>query len=133
MEISSENQAVFMELQMLEQKMKQLEAQINAINKQTSEMHGIVESLKAIDASQGKEALLPIGKGIFIKSNLTSKNLLLNIGSGIVIEKGVAETIRLVDEQVAKLNEMALEYQQEIESAARNIEGTIAQLQNSQK
>ena len=133
MEMSQENQQVIMELQMLEQKMKQLEAQINAIQKQTNEMQGIIESLEAVEKNGGEEMLLPIGKGIFIKNKPTSKNVLLNIGSGTVIEKDIPGTIKLINDQINKLNEMAVEYQMEMMKSERKIEEMIEGIQKGQK
>ena len=125
-----EQQQIIMDLQMQEQRIKQLEAQINAIQKQIVEMQGITESLEAIDKSTTEnEVLLPIGRGIFVKNKITSKNVLLNIGSGIVIEKNAKDTTKLVDEQAKKLSMMANEYQEEIISISRKIESTISKLQ----
>ncbi|MEK6919067.1 MAG: prefoldin subunit alpha [Nanoarchaeota archaeon] len=132
-EMNPQQQAVIMELQMIEQKMKQLEAQISAIQKQTGEMEGIIESLAAVERNNGEEMLLPIGKGIFIKNKPTSKNVLLNIGSGTVIEKDIKGTIKLIDEQITKLNEMAAEYQLEMMKSEKKIEEMIEGIQKTQQ
>ena len=131
--MNPQQQAVIMELQMIEQKMKQLEAQISAIQKQTGEMEGIIESLAAVERNNGEEMLLPIGKGIFIKNKPTSKNVLLNIGSGTVIEKDIKGTIKLIDEQITKLNEMAAEYQLEMMKSEKKIEEMIEGIQKTQQ
>jgi len=128
-DLNPKQQEAIMELQMLEQKIKQLEAQINAIGKQINEMRGITESLETIDSNNGKETLLPLGKGIFIRTNLGSSNVLLNIGSGVVVEKNAKGTIKLIDEQVKKLTEMAEKYQKEIIDSSRKIEEMISKLQ----
>lgn len=127
MELTEEQQTAFMEMQMMEQKNKQLEAQTNAIAKQIAEMEGLIESLIAIEKND--EALLPIGKGIFFKNKITNKNLLLNIGSGIIIEKDIPVTIKLIKEQITKLNEMAMRYQEEFMKAQRRMEELISKLQ----
>ncbi len=125
-----EQQRTIMDLQMQEQRIKQLEAQINAIQKQAGEMQGITESLETIDKSEKEnEVLLPIGRGIFVKNKITSKNVLLNIGSGVVIEKNAKDTIKLVNEQTRKLSQMSQEYQEEIINISRKIEQTISKLQ----
>ena len=129
--LNLDQQKIIMDLQMQEQRIKQLEAQIGAIDKQINEMKGITESLEAIDKTDEKdsEVLLPIGRGIFVRNKLTSKNVILNIGSGVVIEKNAKDTIKLVNEQIKKLSMMSQEYQEEIIKISREIENTISKLQ----
>lgn len=129
--MEAEQQQVFMELQMMEQRMKQLDAQINAIQKQVVEMQEIISSLEAIENNSGGEMLLPVGKGIFIKNKPSSKNVLLNIGSGTIIEKDIEGTIKLINEQIKKLNEMGAEYQVDMMKSERRIEEMISNLQKT--
>ncbi len=126
-----EQQKIITDVQMQEHRIKQLEAQLGAIDKQINEMRGITESLESIDKTDEKnsEVLLPIGRGIFVRNKLTSKNVILNIGSGVVIDKNAKDTIKLVNEQIKKLSMMSQEYQEEIISMSRKIESTISKLQ----
>ncbi len=131
-ELSSGQQQVMLEIQLLHQRAKQVEAQIEAISKQVSEMHDIILSLEEIDKSPEKEALLPVGRGIFLKSKIgNSKNVLLNIGSGIVVEKSIEETKELVKKQVEKLEEMKKRHSSEISSLSGRIELLISEIQNN--
>ena len=132
-ELSSEQQQAMLEIQLLHQRGKQLEAQSEAVGRQVSEMQEIAASLEEIDKNPEKEALFPVGKGIFLKSKIRSnKSLLLNIGSGVIIEKSIKETRELVEKQAEKLEEMKKGHASEINSLSMKIEGLIRKVQKQE-
>ncbi|MBS3074166.1 prefoldin subunit alpha [Candidatus Pacearchaeota archaeon] len=129
-ELNSGQQQAMMEIQILHQRGKQLEAQIEVIGRQVSEMYEIAASLKEIDKNPGKEALLPVGKGIFLKSKIgNNKSLLLNIGSGVVIEKSIKEAKELVEKQAEKLEEMRKENISEMDNLSGKIDEMVREMQ----
>ena len=56
------------------------------------------------NVQEGSEIISPISSGIFLKSSLLdSKKLLVNVGSGTVVEKTIPETTKIIEEQEAEI------------------------------
>ena len=123
-------QQKYLELQVIDQQMKQLQRQLQLIESQMMEVTMTKEALNELGAvSKGTEMLAPISGGIFVRANLADSNkLAVNVGAGTVVEKTIPEVIRIMEEQeseirktynslaeeLQKLGEKALEIQEEL-------------------
>ena len=111
-----------MRLQMIQQEAGQLEEKLQTIDEQISSMEAIKASIKEIDKKDSKEFLANLGKGIFMKAEVTDKNLFVNVGKNTLIKKNPEETIKIIDDQVKKLFLGK-------EGVMRNIEGLQVEMQ----
>ena len=107
----SEEQAqqLMQQMQMLENHFAQLSQQessiINIIREANSALHSINET-KTQDESDG---LVPIGMGVYVQSKIQSKDkVVVNIGSGIAIEKDQNSAINWLESRLKEL-EVALQ------------------------
>ena len=96
-------------LNMLEQDAKQIEQQI-------AELQNLKIALGEIEKAKEKDEILAsLGKNIFVKMALLSKDLLVNVGAKTVVKKSIPETKKLVENDIAKLSELkdkiAVEFQ----------------------
>ena len=123
-----EQQQIFFEFQMYQQKAGQIEEQIKAVDKQINEMGEVAESLSILGRGKQK-SLLPIGKGIFIKSETDNPKLLVNIGSGIIVEKTPTEAEKLINTQIQKLGGMKEHQDKELENLHHQMEELIMKIQ----
>ena len=94
-------QQQYMEMQIIDQQMKQIQRQLQMIESQMVEVAATKEALNDLkDTKTGSEILAPISSGIFIKSNLAENTkLAVNVGSGTVVEKTIPEVINIIEEQ----------------------------------
>lgn len=94
-------QQKYMEYQMLEQQIKQMQEHAQKLEQQTAEIHAVKQSLEDMEKSEaGKEVLVPVSGGIFFRAELKDgKNFLVNVGSGVVVEKDAASTRELIENQ----------------------------------
>jgi len=106
-----ELQKKFMEYQMIEQKVGQMKEQLENAEEQSLQAAGTIENLQ--DLSQLKEdseILVPVNNGMFAKATLKkSDRILLNVGTGIVVDKSFDEAVALVgkqQEEIRKVKEM---------------------------
>ena len=85
-------QEIYMELQMVNQHLKQLHSQQEMIGQQTMEIQGAIQGLDEFSkTSDGSEILLPLSSGIFIKAKVANtKKLLMNVGAGVCVSKDLA-------------------------------------------
>jgi len=99
------DQENYQELQMLDYQLRQLQQVIENLDNQLVQVSEIKTSLLAFEKiNTEEEALMPIANGIFAKGRSSKdKTLLVNVGNNVVLEKTVAETVKMMDEQMVEL------------------------------
>jgi prefoldin alpha subunit len=123
-------QQKYMELQILDQQMKQIQKQLQLIEMQLSEVEATKEALNDLkNTKTDSEILAPISNGIFVKGKLIdNQKLAVNVGSGTVVEKSVPELIKIIDEQeqeIKKAHDSLAAEMQKLGTKALEIEKTL--------
>lgn len=118
-----EQQERMIRLSMLEQDAKQLEQQLMMIEQNIMELQVLQASLDDIEKAKEKEEMLSqIGKNIFARTELLSKELLVNVGAKTMVKKSIPETKKLIERDISKLSELK-------ENLAREFQSIVAELQ----
>ena len=129
----SEEQAqqLMQQMQMLENHFAQLSQQessiINIIREANSALHSINET-KTQDES---DALVPIGMGVYVQSKNQSKDkVVVNIGSGIAIEKDQNSAINWLESRLKELEVALQNVNSQKQQVADNLEIGKQQMQS---
>ena len=95
------------ELRALNMQAQMISEQLNRIDSGLMEIDYLKKSLDELNSTkENTEILAPVSNGIFAKAKLEKSNkLLVNVGTGIVVEKTFKETKELLDERIAEMNE----------------------------
>jgi len=103
-----ELQEKYMEFKMLEQKVKEFQQHIQALETQINELGEISKSLVDMkNVKSGSEVLVPLNSGIFAKAKLAESNeVIVNVGAGVLVEKKVEDAKELVEKQIAEMKKM---------------------------
>lgn len=121
-------QEKYLEYQMLEQQIKQLQEQLQTVAKQLEELEGIRDAIQRIEKTpHGTEVLVPMSSGIFLKTTLQeTTHLLVNVGDNVVVPKSFSDALSLIKKQqgdiqafqenLAKNFQLMLMHQQRIEA-----------------
>jgi prefoldin alpha subunit len=125
------NQEFLFKLSMFEQQIQQMQQQINAVEEGIMELSSLNIGLGEINNSEGKEILAPVGRGIFIKSKITSENLVVDVGGRNFVKKSVSETQEIIKKQIEKLEEIKKELTQGLEEIGREAEKIISEAQKN--
>ena len=97
-------QEYLIKIQMIQQEAQQLEQKMQMIDEQIIDMQSIKTSLADLkDKKKGDEMLSNLGKGIFVKTKLDDDKLFVNVGKEVMVKKTVAETEKVMEEQISKL------------------------------
>ena len=114
--MNEDTQRKYIEIQILEQQIKQIQKNLEILNQQIFELNMISNSLTEIKKTKiGQELLIPLGSGIFIKTELKDNNeILTNVGSDVVISKTNAETKTFIKSQTEFVTEMITKIEQEL-------------------
>jgi len=112
-----ELQRTYMEYQLVGNQIKQLQQQLQQVELSMSDIMSTKQNINDIQSSkEGSEMIVPLSNGIFTKAKLgQNKQLLVNVGAGIVVNKNFLEAAELLDNQLKELTS----YRQQI---AHNIE-----------
>jgi prefoldin alpha subunit len=114
------------ELQMLDSNARFVAEQLDSIDASLMEINYVKECLNELNSTKkGSEILAPISSGIFVKTKLEdSTKFFVNVGKGVVVEKTVPETIKLLDEKLKEISEARENLMDEL----KKIDGRLIEL-----
>lgn len=123
------NQELLMRASALHQQSQELEQQLEFIEKQINELSDFSKSLSNLSKTSQSEILAPLGKGVFIKSDIKDKKLFVEIGSGVVIRKTPEETSEVITSQISKLNELKAHISSQLDAFHKIMAETIGEIE----
>jgi prefoldin alpha subunit len=122
------DQEKYQQMQILDYQIKQLQKIVENIDAQLLEISNTTEALKEFEKLQkGDEILFPVANGIFAKGKLgENRKLNINIGSNVIVEKNITETINMMEKQAKDIesykSEVMMQLQKFMEKA-KEMEG----------
>jgi len=125
-----ESKEEILKFQAFEQKINQVQAQLNSVEEGIGELKFLEESLEELKGSKDKEILSPIGRGIFIKSKIISEELLVDVGEKNFVKKDIDSAKEMIKKQVEKLKNIQEELNLSLEKIGEEI---TLEMKNSQK
>lgn len=128
MEKNSENE-LMIKLSFFEQQIRQIQQQLEVIEKNVVEMTSLAIGLEEFKGAKGKEIMAQIAKNIFIKAKMVSDELLIDIGGGNFVKKDIDSTKKLIGEQVKKLENLREELNSALEKINEELTNTIMDAQ----
>ena len=124
-------QQKYMELQMLDQQMKQVQKQVEAIERQAMELDDVQQSLDELgNSKQGADMFVPLTNGIFLKARLEdNKKLAVNVGSNTVVSKDIPSTKAMLAEQAMEMRKFQSELVEQFETMSERAVALQSELQ----
>lgn len=100
-----EVQEKYVEFQIIDQQIKQVQKQLQTFDAQLSELESIKDALDELkNVKKGTEILVPVSSGIFIKSELKENDeLIVNVGSSVTVKKSVEQTKAMIENQLTEV------------------------------
>lgn len=119
--------------QVFEKQIFQLQEQLRSVEQALFDMSIIHSGLENLKGKTGEEIMAQIGQGIFVKANLSSEKIVVDIGGKNYVEKTIDETKEMIENQEIKIKEIKKEIDQELEKVNQEVTRTMQefQLQNS--
>jgi len=101
-------QKLYMQFQVLDQNIKQIQQQAQTLNAQLVELVGATRSLDDIkNVKNGTEILVPISSGVYAKAEIKdTENMLVNVGANINVKKSVDDTKKIIETQVEEMKKL---------------------------
>ncbi len=100
------------------QQMEILSGQLNMIEQQRLESAAAVESIRALEQSEDRIVLLPIGGGAVVRAQvLDPGHVMVNIGADVIVERTGADAVEYLQDRIT-----------ELEALGKQVSGSIEQL-----
>lgn len=112
------------EIQLLEATLNVIKSRLDLTEATLNESQMALETLKALEsAKEGDSILVPIGAGSYIFAKIEDINkVIVGIGANVCIEKTVKESINIISERIAKLEQIKASLQQQFIQASQKLE-----------
>ena len=106
----------YIEFQVLNQQINQLQQQLNSINNNIVELKVLGNSLDEIKKlKKENKILIPLGNNIFIKGKIEYNNeLIMGVGSKTLVKKDISNTKDTINNQIKELENINIQLEQEI-------------------
>ncbi len=126
-------QELYMEFQMLDQHIKQLQKQLEMITHQLIDLNVTSNSLDEFNKiEEGKEIFVPLSSGIFAKASIRdTSELLVNVGANVAVRKDVASTKRLIQNQIEEIKKIQKQMAEELDRLVEHAAQLEMQLQKT--
>src|SRR3989344_6425049 len=113
---------LYLEFQMLDQHIRQLHKQLEAVTQQLVEFtvtSSNLDEFKKISA--GTDIFAPLSSGIFAKASIKdTSDLLVNIGANVVVKKDIDSTKKLIQNQAEEIKKIQKQLIDNMEKMTNN-------------
>ncbi|MBD3262770.1 prefoldin subunit alpha [Candidatus Woesearchaeota archaeon] len=120
-------------LQLIGAQMQEIEKEVIEIenkSKELTNLKGNLDSLK--ETKKSAKAFPSLGMGIFAEGNITNtKEVLVNIGSNIVVKKDIESTKKLLDNQIKQTKDISKKLTQNMQNLVLRAQGLEQEIKNS--
>ncbi|MBN2566821.1 prefoldin subunit alpha [Candidatus Woesearchaeota archaeon] len=99
-------QEKYMEMQVLQNQIKQVERQLEVFETQLADLTKTMEALDQLGVvEEGDQIKVPLTNGIFVDATIgRTDRLTVNVGSDTLVSRTVPETKSILDEQVQEIS-----------------------------
>ena len=126
-----QTQQLLYQMQMLENLFGELTQKESSIINIIREANSAIHSIKGISTESESDSLVPLGLGAFMKSKVNSnEKIIINVGSGIAIEKNHADAINYLESRLKELEIVLQDTNQQRQQIAANLEHGKQQMQS---
>ena len=131
-EKEQKTQEIYMEYKAIDEHIKQLQKQLEALTNHLVEIHSTNSSLEDLDKiKKGKEIFVPISSGIFAKGTINdTSELLVNVGANVVVTKDIASAKKLIQHQIDEMKKVHKRMLEELQNMAQKAAELEMQLQS---
>ncbi len=130
---NEELQQKYMYFQMLQQQISKLSQQMEAFYQQLAELQDSQQSVKEMETPSEAETYVPLSGGIFVKAALKNDgNLLVNVGSSVVVEKSCQEGWDLLQDKLLQVEANLTEANRVMEALTSQATAVLQDLQAHQ-
>ncbi len=122
-EISNEEkEQALMQIRAMQEEAQKIEEQIIELERRKMELDIVMLGIDAISKQDSGDSLIPVGSGVFVEGKITNqKEVLLNIGSNIVLRKNIPDAKKTLEEQIKEIDELKKTLQKDLSEFVKSL------------
>lgn len=122
-----ELQLIVYEYELLEKRYEELKVMRENLSVLLKEYKTLQVTVENIKKEQGKEILLPLGTGVYIKTKLNNVDkLYVNVGANVVMTKSINDTIKKIKTEREKIRQEVLRLDEERKTIKKRLKEIAA-------
>lgn len=124
-------QKKYLELQEMEQQIKAYQENLMVLNQQLADILSLVDNIESLEKTKSDtKAYSAVGSGVFVESTIKDANhLLVNVGAGALVKKGVKEARETLLKQAEDLKSMHGRVENEMRGIILNAQKLQSEMQ----
>ena len=127
---AAEAQQKILMYQILQQQLEELRRQIAVVETRIAEIDMAKEAMEEISKQkESSDILIPMGNGFYMKGTASGKNILADIGAGIIVEKPAKDSLKMLMEKRKEFEKRKEEIERDFNNTAKTINEMIPEIQ----
>jgi len=119
--MKEKNQERILEFYSLNQKVKQIQEQLELLKDHVKELMVLEESIKELNKGK-KQIYMPLGGGVFVEAEVkNNKSLLVNVGSNVLLNKTPKDANELVQKQQKEIFQAIASLDSELKESIKEL------------
>jgi|SRR3989344_3726160 len=127
------NQEILIQASILQRQSQELEEHLGLIEKQLEDLSEFKENVIDFSKSDNTESISTMGRGVHLKTKIISKELLVEVGAGVVLKKTPEEVSLTIEEQLEKLGEARMHILGQLEICNTQLQHIISDLESEKE
>lgn len=127
------DQELIFKASFMEKEANETQNEIEFVEKEIAELEKFSENLGFFANSSDKTMIASLGKGVLVKTQVTDKKLFVEVGSGIIVRKDAKEVIKVIKEQIARLNEARVRLVAKMGIIQNRLQELLLEIERSQQ
>ena len=127
------NQEILIQASILQRQSQELEEHLGLIEKQLEDLSEFKENVIDFSKSDNTESISTMGRGVHLKPKIISKELLVEVGAGVVLKKTPEEVSLTIEEQLEKLGEARMHILGQLEICNTQLQHIISDLESEKE
>ena len=132
--MSKENEAQekYMEFQLLQQQLEQMQKYNEELEGKLAEFYKTKESLNEMNGITGEaEMFVPLAQGIFTKAKVNGMNeLLVNVGANTAVVKSIPHVVELIERQMKEIAEIKEQLDENVMKITQRLNQLVEEIQS---
>ena len=127
------NQNIMLQATQFQKQYEELSQHLEIINQQIEELEQFGKQLSSMNGAKGKELLAPVGKGVYVRTELKDEKLLVQVGAGVILKKTPEQTIETIKGQLKRLLELKVQYSTKLDQIQDQLQQMVMQMEQQGK
>ncbi len=130
-----EVQQKYMQFQMIQQQLEELNKAMESIQEQKGELEISINAVKEIENTPAHtDFLAPLANGVFVKGKISeTQKLVVNVGSDVTVERTPSEVVVLLEKQQQEVLQQSVEIQALMSELNNQMMSLYKELQEAQE